>query len=151
MPGHRYNAAMDADATATTTLTLMQLITPATRRLWLVEFSISGKSITASDIPIRVEWVRQTNAGTTGGALTPAPVAPSLPASLITVAKTFSAEPTDGGVIPWGPYYFSPVGGTFVIQSPPDFEIEMNVSDRLGLRIVVPQSTTVRGNARWLE
>ena len=150
MAGHVYNIALDADGTSSGTLPLFQLIAPASRYLWVLQWSISGKSVNASDIPIRVEWVRQTSAGTSAGTITPA-ARGQYPAALMTVNKSFSAEPTDGGVIVDGPYYVSPVGGLFFLQSLKEREVEVANSGRLGLRIVCPQSTSVRANALVLE
>lgn len=142
MAGHRYNVAMPTYLSINGTRTLFQLITPSTRRLWIPELHISGRSIVSSDVPYIVKWVRQTSAGTSGAVITPAPVEEGFPAALCTVNSSFSSsEPTDGGVIARGPWLISPVGTTFDFQMPVGEEVGMAVSGRLGLVIIAPQPT----------
>jgi len=148
MAGHLYNVPIlnTADVTVTGLQTLCQIITPATRRAWILELALSGKSISSTDVPVRVELIRQTSAGTSGATITPVPFNPDYPAALCTVNATFSAEPSDGNVIPRGPWYVSPVGGLYVLQLPLGLEVEMPVSARLALRIFTAQATSIRAN-----
>lgn len=147
MPSCHAYSIPGGDQTKNGTLTLLQLVTGATRRLWVSEFSISGKSVNAADVSVRVEWVRQTDAGT-GSAAIAAGVIGNInegqPAMISTAREGFSAEPAGVTEIVRGPWYVSPVGGLFVLQVPLGDEIEMAVSSRLGLRMVTPQSTTMR-------
>lgn len=145
---HSYNIP-GTDQTKNGTLTVMQLVTGATRRLWISEFSISGKSVNAADVSVKVEWVRQSTVGT-GSAAIGAGVIGNIregqPAMIATAREGFSAEPTDAGEIVRGPWYVSPVAGLYVLQMPLGDELEMAISSRLGLRIVTPQSTTMRAS-----
>lgn len=150
---HAYNIP-GSDQTKNGTLTLMQLVTGATRRLWVSEFSISGKSVNAADVSVRVEWVRQTGAGTgaaTIGASTIGNIFEGQPAMIATALEGFTVEPTGGTEIVAGPWYISPVAGLYTLQIPLGDELMMAVSSRLGLRMVTPQSTTMRCNVRCRE
>jgi len=141
MAGHKYNVPMPTFLNVgAITRTLFQLITPSTRRLWVPEFHISGRSVSSTDIPYIVKWVRQTNAGTPTTSITPAPIPEGYPPALTTVASGFSAEPTDGGVIARGPWLVSPVGTLFDFQMPEGEELDMAVSSRLGLVVICPQA-----------
>lgn len=143
MAGHKYNVAMPTYLSiGAIARTLFQLITPSTRRLWVSELHISGRSVASTDVPFLVKWVRQTSAGTSGATIVPAPIVESHPAALITVNSSFSStEPTDAGVIARGGWLVSPVGTTFDFPLPEGEEIEMNVSSRLGLVVICPQTT----------
>jgi hypothetical protein len=147
MPGHLYNVPLKsaADYSFNGTQTLAQVITPATRRAWILELSLSGKSVTATDVPMLVYLARQSTAGTSSASVTPAPFNPDYPAALSTVNVDFTVEPTTG-VLVRGPWYVSPVGGLYVLQNPLGLEVEIPQSGRLGLVVVTPQVTAMRGN-----
>lgn len=153
MPGHIYSAGSQSDITTTTaTVTLLQLVAPATRRLWVKELSVSGKSVTSTDVPVVVDLIRQTTAGTTGATITPNALVDGHPASLATVNTTYTVEPTSTGTSVAGPWYLTPIGGLFILQLPLGDEIEIAVSGRLGLRIVSPaQAVSVRAVLKWME
>lgn len=146
---HQYNIP-GTDQTKNGTLTLMQLITGATRRLWVSEFSVSGKSVNAADVSVRVEFVRQTDVGVGSAAIGAAvigKVEEGTPAMISTAREGFTTEPTStAGEIVRGPWYISPVAGLYTLQVPLGDEIMMAISSWLGLRMVSPQSTTLRAN-----
>lgn len=145
---HHYSIP-GGDQTKNGTLTLMQLVTGATRRLWVNEFSISGKSVNAADVSVRVEWVRQTDVGTGSAAISASTIGninEGQPAMIATAREGFSAEPAGGTEIVRGPWYISPVAGLYTLQIPLGDELEMAISSRLGLRMVTPQSTIMRCN-----
>lgn len=151
---HAYNIPGTDQTVATTTKTLLQLITGATRRLWVTEFSISGKSVNSADVSVLVQWVRQTSVGTGSaaiGASTIGNVYEGQPAMIATANEGFATEPTGGTEIVRGPWYMSPVGGLFVLQIPLGQEIEMAVSSRLGLRVTDAQSTVLRASVTVRE
>lgn len=152
MPGHLYNVPLKtgADYSFNGTQTLAQLITPSTRRAWILALWLSGKSVVATDVPILVYLARQSTAGTSGASVTPAPHNPDYPAALSTVNVDFTVEPTTG-VFAAGPFYMSPVGGLFVLQSPLGLEVEIPQSGRLGLIVVTPQVTAMRGGLTLQE
>lgn len=146
---HAYNIPGSDQTKATGTLTLMQLITGATRRLWVSEFSISGKSVNAADVSVKVEWVRQSTVGTGSAAIAAGVIGKifeGTPAMISTAREGYATEPTDAGEIVRGPWYVSPVGGLYTLQIPLGDELEMAVSSWLGLRMVTPQTTTMRAN-----
>jgi hypothetical protein len=136
MPGHLYHLPMASPSTVNAAVqTLLQLATPSTRRAWWKAFSVSGKDTDGAKVPIRVDIIRQTSAGSGGTAVTPRPLNPNHPAALCGAIERPTSEPTDGGVIVGGPWYITTVGGLFHLQIPLGDEIEMAVSQFLGLRI----------------
>lgn len=150
---HAYNIP-GGDQTKNGTLTLLQLVTGATRRLWVEEFSVSGKSVNAADVSVRVEFVRQTDSGTGSSAIAAGVIGKifeGTPAMLATAREGFTAEPAGGTEIVAGPWYVSPVGGLYTLQMPLGNELMMAVSSFLGLRMVTPQNTTMRANIRVRE
>lgn len=154
MSGHRYNIPGTDQTVGITTLTVMQLITGATRKLWIEEFSISGKSVNASDVSVRVEFVRQTSVGTGSAAISGSvigKVGEGTPAMISTAREGFATEPTGGTEFVRGPWYVSPVGGLYTLQIPLGNEIEMAISSWLGLRVTAPQSTVLRANISVVE
>ena len=153
MPGHKYNIP-GTDQTKNGTLTLMQLITGATRTLWVQEFSVSGKSVNAADVSVEIGFVRQTSVGTGSAAIAAAvigKVVEGTPAMISTAREGFTAEPTGGTEYVRGPWYVSPVGGLYTLQIPLGEELEMAVSSWLGLRMITPQATTMRANIVVVE
>lgn len=146
---HRYTtnvgssgAAGSESLAAATAETLIQYLTPATRKGAVVEISLSANSVTASEVPLAAEWCVQTSAGT-GTSVTPDPDDPGMPAALITAQHHFTAEPTTTTVR--RSWFVPVVGGLFDYQLPLDREIIMPVSARQALRATSPQTNTVRG------
>jgi hypothetical protein len=154
MPSSHAYSIPGTDQTKNGTLTLMQLITGATRRLWITEWSVSGKSVNAADVSVRVEWVRQTDVGVGSAAISASVIGKIFegePAMIATAREGFTTEPAGGTEIVAGPWYISPVAGLYTLQIPLGEEIQMAVSSWLGLRMVSPQSTTMRANVRVRE
>ena len=146
---HRYNIISDAQALAATVAeTLLQLVTPATRRAKVTGFSIALESVTATDVPVLVELMLQTTAGT-ASAVTPTPFDQADPAALCTAQKSFTAEPTASTVI--RRLKLTPIGGLIVYDFPEGEEITMAVSTRLGLRVTAPQAQTGTAELRHQE
>lgn len=134
---HGYNVPMATPSTVNAgTQTLIQIATPATRKAWWKEISVSGKDTDGTKVPLKVDIIRQTGAGVGGTSITPRPLDPGLPAALCTAFERPTTEPTDGGIVVGGPWYVTSVGGLYTLQTPLGDEIAMAVSDRLGLRIV---------------
>lgn len=151
---HAYNIPGTDQTAATTTKTMLQLITGATRRLWVDEFCVSGKSVNAADISVRVEWVRQSTVGTGSAAIAAGVIGkifPGTPAMISTAREGYATEPTDAGEIVAGPYYVSPVGGLFLLQIPLGESLMVDISSWLGLRMITPQTTTLRAAVRVHE
>jgi hypothetical protein len=124
--------------TAATAKTLLQLVTPSTRRVWINEIGISFKSSTTTDAPILVELLRQTTAGTMSAA-TPLLEDPADAASLCTgCQQTATVEPTASDILRhWD---VAAQAGLVVYQFPLGMEIVMAVSTKLGLRATAPQT-----------
>jgi hypothetical protein len=151
MIGHIYKVPINALTVASGTKTIAQLVTGATRRLWILGLSLSAKSVNATDVPFRAEFVRQTGAGTSGTTITPLPLNDDHPAAIFTVNNGYTVEPSDGNAIVGGPFYISPVGGLYTEQFPEGWEIQQRVSQRTGLRIVTVQSIDIVGHVWVLE
>lgn len=136
---HRYTTLSDAATlVAATAETLLQLVTPSTRRAKIVGFTLSLKSVTASDVPVDIEFLLQTTAGTASAA-TPEADDRADPAALCTAQKTFTVEPTASTIL--RRFSLTPVGGLIVC----DLEamgkvIKMLVSTRVGMRVTAPQA-----------
>jgi hypothetical protein len=145
------NNTADVALVAATPKTVLQLITGATRKVWIKEAGISFKSITATDVPVLVQLRRQSTAGT-ATAIASANVAPDVeghPAAISTASENASAEPTTGVIVK--EWYITPIGGVLVYQLPLGDEIEMAVSSWLGLVVTAPQSESCRAYLKFNE
>lgn len=135
---HQYSVISDEQALAAATAeTLLQLVTPATRRAKVLGFSLCGASVTSSEAPMLVEFLLQTTAGT-ATAQTPAALDQADPAALCSAQKSFTAEPTASTIL--RRLKLTPVGGTIVYHFPEGQEIVMAVSTRVGLRVTSPSA-----------
>lgn len=100
---------------ATAVQTIAQLITGA-KQAKLIEAHVSFNGISASDVPVVVDVLRQTTAGTATGAQVPLKDDPADGAALLTYAKTVTVEPTAGDIL--RSWYVTPNGGLFVLPLP---------------------------------
>lgn len=149
---HRYTQRFTAvSLSAATAKTVVQLVTPSTRRSRIVEFGVSFSSVTSSDPTVLAEFRQQSTAGTSSaGTITKTDTLD--PAALASTLITFTAEPTDTAAIGYGPWQVTPIGGLFVYQMPEAEEIKMNVSERIGLRLNSPNAlSNVAGYIVWQE
>lgn len=142
------NNAADVALVAATAKTVLQLVTGATRKTWIKEAAIGFKSVTATDVPVLVQLVRQSTAGTMS-ALTPAPDVEGHPAAISTAQENATVEPTSGVVV--REWEITPIGGQLVYQLPLGDEIEMAVSSRLGLLVTAPQAQSCRATLKFNE
>lgn len=142
------NNAADVALVGATAKTVIQIVTGATRKFWLKEMAIGFKSVTATDIPVLVQLVRQSTAGTMS-ANTPAPDVEGHPAAISTAQENATVEPTSGVVVK--EWYITPIGGQLVYQLPLGDEIEMAVSSRLGLLVTAPQAESCRAYIKGNE
>lgn len=89
-------------ATGTSAKTLMQIVAPSNHRVLLKHLEVAFQGITATDTPILVELLRQTDAGTTD-ALTPVKKCSADDETLQVTARQAKTsghvEPTAGDVI----------------------------------------------------
>lgn len=140
-----YTASVDGVALAAATAkTIIQLVTPATARMELLELDISLDGVTAAAVPGLVELITQTTAGTMS-ALTPTQDDTAAPASLVTAQHTATAEPTTGTLL-MRKWRVSPYGGLGVFR----FDgLKLNVSSRLGLRCTFAAIVNVTANLTY--
>lgn len=151
MAGHKYNIPLAANVQNATVRTLLQIVAPATRDIWVLEWNFGGDSTQGSDIPVKVEWVRQTGAGTSGSTIVPVPEDPDLPAALCSVLSGFTVEPTDAALRVAGPWRLHPAGGNINYQRPLGDEFKIKAGTRCGLRFVPDQLTNIIGFVRIAE
>lgn len=137
---------------AATAMTLLQAASPSDKRLRVVSFSISFNSVTSSDVPVTVDLLRQTNAGT-GTSVTPAKIDGSSPASTATCLRSHSSEPSSGDVLWSG--FVTPVGGLFVMNFAPGEEPVVDASGgyqpRIGLRATAPSAVSAIATLTYAE
>lgn len=137
---------------AATTKTLLQAASPADKRLRVTGFSISFNSVTTSDVPVTVDLLRQTTAGT-GTSVTPAPLDGNAPASTSTCLRSHSAEPSAGDVLWSG--FVTPVGGLFVYNFAPGEEPIVDESGgyqpRIGIRATSPSAVDAIATLTFAE
>lgn len=127
-----YTARVSAVAlAAATTKTLAQIVAGSGKPLRLIEVGISFDGISGSAVPVAVDLLRQTTAGTSA-ALTLVQESPQTEAPVATALGTITAEPTAGDIV--RSWYVTPAGGLFVMQFPLGREPVVGVSGRLGIR-----------------
>lgn len=148
---HLYNAPMATPSTVNNgTQTLVQIATPASRKAWIKELACSGKDTDGTKVPIWVDLVKQTTAGSGGTTVTPVPIT-DCPAALSTALERPTSEPTTTVTIR-GPWYVTSVGGLYILQLALGEEVELPVNSRVGLRIITPGAITgVIGNLVFQE
>lgn len=135
---HQYLVRETAQAlVAATVETLVQVTAPATRRLQIMRWGISFNGVTATDVPVQVDLLRQTTAGT-ASAFTPLKIEEADPAALAAAARAFTAEPTPGDVIE--SHFVTPNGGLFVVQYGLDERPFVAASGRIAIRANAPTS-----------
>lgn len=121
---------------STSTKTLIQVVAATNQRALIFEWDISFNGTSNTATPIEVDVVRQTSAGTSS-ALTLVKRNNSDQETLQTTGlQTFTAEPTDGGVIPNNDQIHPQTGQT--LQTPFAREIAVQGGTRLGMRVVTP-------------
>lgn len=113
--------------------TVLQVVAAANQRVKIKEIEISFDGVASTDVPIKVEWVRQSTAGTMTS-LTPVKWNESDGETLQTAAnKTATAEPTTGDIL--RTWYIHPQGGGEVWQARWDGELIVKGGNRCGLRV----------------
>lgn len=119
--------------TGTSTKTIAQLAAAAQQRVLLDEISISFDGVSNSAVPILCELVRQTSAGTMS-AQTLRKLNTSDTETLQTTGQVnATAEPTDGGDVPWSELVHPQTGYTW--QAPFGKEYVIPGGGRMGLRV----------------
>jgi hypothetical protein len=123
--------------TAATTKTIVQIVPAANTPCRIVEIGVSFNGITTTDVPVLVQLLRQSTAGTSSSLTLIADQESSGKSAVATALKTFTVEPTTGNIL--RDWYVTPVAGLFVIQFPLGREIDA-LSSRIGLRCNAPTS-----------
>lgn len=127
--------------------TILQVETPSTQRVKFVSVAVSFNG--ASTAVAKVDLVRQASDGTSGGSVTPAPLDPSAPASLCSVATSWSAEPTTTTTIE--SWYVSQNGAVFVIPFNPGEEPQLDISSHMGLVVTAGGDSDCIASVTYLE
>lgn len=132
MAGVGFRAVTGEIATGTSAKTLAQVVAASNHRILIKEISVSFKGTSNSAAPIKVDVVRQSDAGTTS-ALTPVKGNDADDETLQTTARhTATAEPTTGDVLLTMEVH--PQSG-FFWQAPFGGEIPVKGGGRLGVRV----------------
>jgi hypothetical protein len=126
--------------TGSVACTLLQLAAGATRRLRMTELGVSAVSVTASDVPMLIEVLLETSAGTTPTTtITPTAVDAAEPAAFFTsFAGPYATDPTGSTV--YRNFMLSPIGSTYTIQFPLGTELVLAISTKWGIRATSPQA-----------
>jgi hypothetical protein len=133
--------------TAATAKTLVNIIPGASRQVIVTELSNSFDGVTASAVPVLVEFCysTQATAGTVGTSPTPT-VIRGVGAATATAAESYSAEPTV--VTAFKQWLVTPNGGLLVIQFPLGREAYSDTSGGTNKGILVRDNAPAAVNAR---
>jgi len=142
MAGVRFQVDSGDVAFTAATKTILQIIAAANVRLRIERVTFSFKGISATEVPVACELLRQTTAGTMSAA-TPAKVNESDDETLqVTAQHTATVEPTASTVKAANPVH-PQISYSFVF--PPGRDLYVKGGERLGCRLLSPaQAGTVR-------
>lgn len=130
---------------AATAKTILQVAAPSNQRLAVKGFGVFFDGTSGSAVPVAVELLRQSTAGTMSSA-TPVPDDDDWTETIqSTCQKTATVEPTAGSVL--RRYDVPPTSG-YERSYAPDEEIHIKGGGRLGLRCTAPASVNVTG---WID
>jgi hypothetical protein len=122
--------------TGGTLRTILQVVTGSSKSARLIELGISFDGTSGAAVPVTVDLLRQTTAGTSAS-LSLVQENPQSEGPIATALQTFSStEPTAGDVL--RSWFVTPASGLFVMQFPLGREPVIGVSGRLGLRANPP-------------
>lgn len=131
-------------AAASTSKTMVQLVTPSTAQVRIIELSVSTTDTTTTDSPVEVILQRQTTAGTASAGTVNIDNVTTL-AAATTGQTNFTVEPTAGAVLR---RWKIPInGGLVYCVWPYAREPEMDVSTRLGVTITSGATITAANTA----
>src|SRR4051812_6455490 len=120
---------------AATAKTIVQVVPGTNTPIRVVEIGVSFNGITTTDVPVTVDLLRQTTAGTSSSLTLVADQEQNTKTAVATALKTFTAEPTAGNVL--RTWYVTPIAGLFVIQFPLGREIDA-LTNRIAIRCNAP-------------
>ena len=131
--------------------TILKIITPTTFNIKIHEIGISTDGVTASAVPMTVDWGNsdETTAGTAGGSPTTIQVKGSAIAHGITLGANFTAEGTT--LTPSVKLYIPQFMGTFVHQMPLGLEpvSPAGTADSFFVRVNVTAAVNVLCWVKW--
>lgn len=139
MSGVRWKAVTSAVTTGTSAKTILQVVAASNHGLWIDEIGVSFNGVDPAQTPIKVDVVRQSDAGTTS-ALTPVKDPEDSDETLqITARHTATAEPTTGDVL-LSEYIHAQTQWTW--QAPIGKRIKVGGGTRLGIRVTADASVS---------
>ncbi len=149
MAGLAFTLSTGSVAYTTATKTIMQIVAASNHRVLINEVSIGFLGVLATEVPVHVQILAQTTAGTMSS-LTPVKTNSSDDETLQTTAQhTATAEPTAGNVI-WADVFHPQTARRITFN--PGRELVIPGGTRLGLRLLSPaQSGTVSVTAMCVE
>lgn len=118
---------------ASATKTILGINAGATAPLRIKEVSISFDAVDANQVPVQVELLRHSSAGTST-ALTVVENEEVRPSPAATAGYNYTVEPTAGDVL--RRWFLTPAGGLWAIQFPLGDEIVVAPSGRISLRAI---------------
>lgn len=130
-----------------TTKTVLQIVAPTNQKLVVKSWDVSFDGISATEAPVQVELVRQTDAGTMS-ALTPVKKVPTSETIQSTAQHTATAEPALGDILSSKEVH--PQTGYEKIYMPGD-EVIVGGAGRLAIRCTAPAAVNVRANIEYEE
>jgi len=128
--------------------TLLQVVPGTNTQVTVCEIGISFNSTTTTDVPVTVDLLRQSTAGTSSSLTLVADMEDNAKTVVATALQTFTAEPTAGNIL--RTWYVTPVGGLFVVQFPLDREPSA-LTNRIALRANAPSAETVTAYLTFAE
>lgn len=150
MAGLFFTAAPGLISTGVTKKTVVQLVAPANQRILVEEISISFEGQEPTDKPILVQVLEQSDAGTTGSALTPGKVHQGDDETIQSTAQQniTGTQPTD--VVEHLGELVHPQEG-FTWRAPYRGEIPVKGGRRLGIAVTAAVSVNCKPRIRAQE
>lgn len=138
MAGVRWTMPPVEVTISTSTVTLAQIIAASNRRVRINRITISGKGISNADVPVLMEILDQSSAGTSGATANPTKVNLSDDETLgVTANKSFSGtEPTPGNIKAGQAIH--PQGSHSFVFPPGVNDLFVGGGGRLGIRANTP-------------
>ena len=135
---------------AATAKTVVGVKAHANSGLYVAEYKISFDGVTASAVPVLVEFCYATFAtnspGTNSTSTTPRQLGGRSLTAGFTAAKNWSAEPTVLTVIE--EHLLTPNGGLYVYQYPLGYEPDAALAEGFALRLTAPAIVNCRGGIK---
>lgn len=126
--------------TAAATLTFCQFLAATNQKFKVERIRVSGKSVTAADLPVMFQVLRQTTAGTASAGTMRKVNTLDTETLQTTALQTFTVEPTASDVL-----YAAlvPPQGSYDFVFPPMRELIVPGAVRLGVRALSPSQSSI--------